>query len=245
MEEVRPFSFMQSDSSQAKICDSSLFLNDCVEITGIMFDILNKYEDGLDNFTSIYDCYRLLDTVLHQGSHRLLKGFMSQDVSGCNGTESFKTPLDKWVYFSNEGLKKFNDELVPFMKYLTAVLIYNNQLFCTPEAAVFKTNLRQLSRWQFDQKYDNKLYISQDGSKIYYEYYSYTYDAKGWCVGDELFFKPSYFDISTNEKKHQLLDCATIMLNCLQEYKGEFEKLLLKKCTLGDLFTKNGMDIYQ
>jgi len=90
--------------------------HDVIELIDYTIEaLMEDYE--LENLSILYNQYQYLIKTYESGMY-FTKGTFSSDIQSdtYQNTTSFESPLDKWCYFTKKDLKRFNGDLLKFVK---------------------------------------------------------------------------------------------------------------------------------
>jgi len=210
-------------------------LKDVLNLTTIIKNGLEQ--EKLESIVELYDYYRLLIKAL-DSAYEFVNGHFNIKINEpiFQETESFLSPESKWIYFSKEELKKFNDDM---LKFIRESWMINFEQGKTKE--ILHYNLWKYSTFTpYNKEKDNKFKFSSNCKEIKYQYLvlrKFTKD-QVLCSNSEKFHTSKIFYIETIEQKEELIANLKINLAHLEEFKLYLEDYFLKHNIPNGLFVK-------
>lgn len=196
-------------------------MEDILIINYSLLSLLNKIEPK--TYKYLYDSYKLLSDTIRT-SDSLINGHLSSDLSfNFYETESFPSPMLKWIHYTSEELKNFNDTLLKYLRSLWRIKFDNDELVI---------NLSRFSIFKPYNEHDNKILLSKDGNEIIYT--SFLFDNPNTMFKDTEKKVLSY-SIDKWEEKSELINRIKLVHYKMIENKLYIENFLINNVTIKDL----------
>lgn len=181
-----------------------------------------------------YEMYLCIENIHNNMKLALIHYFPIDHEVNCAGTFNFKTPKDKWIYFTNKDFSCLNKSVSKFVE--KAYYNYDNFSFDSDLESFFTCK----SGWaaKFAKKYRSGVL---DGEKLEVRYLPLArpidkmskngYDTCSF-VKDPII---KTYDCSTLQKRLEIKEFAQINIERIADIQTNLKNFILKHCSMKDL----------
>jgi hypothetical protein len=166
----------------------------------------------------LYSCYKYLNTTIDLG-YNFINGYFDMNINSSvlKETKSFLSPELKWISFTQEELKAFNDALLKYIDYVYYVFSHN-----------------KFQYFLYFHSMETKMEINQTCRELEYKYIKFAYIFKNSRY-DNSIYTTKTIPIDSVRLRNKITNNMINNLEKLKEFKEYLDNYFLENVTVKDL----------